>query len=162
MASGHARACGGTAAGIPTSLLRRHRRLRLHGNPVPLPFAVSVFFLFFFLLAAACKLLTYILLFFFCRVWISRVRFGARRIFKRLGRFCCSRSCSLRPTTSLLHPPKPPNRTYNCLQRVDRSSSFHRYKSEFLSVTNSAASADCLCDQSFEVGGKESEDVMTC
>lgn len=59
-------------------------------------------------------------------------------------------------------PCVPPGRTYNCLQRVDRSSSFHRYKSEFLSVTDSAASADCLCDQSFEVGGKESEDLMTC
>jgi hypothetical protein len=101
MASGHARACGGTAAGIPTSLLRRHRRLRLHRIPIPLPFAVLVsFFQFFFLLAAACKLLTYILP--FCWVWISRVRLGARRIFNRLGRCCCSRSCALRPPRSYL------------------------------------------------------------
>jgi hypothetical protein len=61
MASEHARACGGTAAGIPTSLLRRHRRLRLHSIPIPLPFAVesSSSYFSFFLQQLASYLLTY-------------------------------------------------------------------------------------------------------
>jgi hypothetical protein len=110
------------------------------------------FFLFFFLLAAACKLLTYILPFFFC--WVCKLEFVSEHV--------AFSSVSEGAAAAAHAPCVPPGRTYNCFQRVDRSSSFHRYKSEFLSVTDSAASADCLCDQSFEVGGKESEDLMTC
>jgi hypothetical protein len=88
--------------------------------------------------------------------------------FRSTSHFQASRKVLLQPLMRLAShylttsSTKTPRSYLQLFAESLQASSFRRYKSEFLSVIHSAASADCLCYQSFEVGGKESEDLMTC